>query len=47
MDLNEISAEMRRKPDAQLLVEWIETQVDLPDPIQQAINAYFDALEDR
>lgn len=51
MDLNEIVAEMQRKPDAQILIEWIDQRVqdpagELRSEIGSAIDAYFDAIEE-
>jgi hypothetical protein len=46
MDLNEIRTEMRRKPDLQYLVEWIETDARNLDEAKSAIAAYFEAIEE-
>lgn len=50
MTLDEIVREMQRKPDAQLLVEWIGDRIDDPagelrSQIGAATDAYFRALE--
>lgn len=46
MDLFEIRAEMRRKPDLQYLVEWIEDGAQNLDEAKAAIAAYFEAIEE-
>jgi hypothetical protein len=46
MDLNEIVAEMHRKPDLQILVEWIEDGAQNLDEAKDAIAAYFESIED-
>jgi hypothetical protein len=47
MDLFEIRAEMRRRPDAQYLIEWIESEgcEDL-SAARSAIRAYFESIEE-
>lgn len=45
MTTAEMIAEMFRKPDAQLLLEWIERQDDIR-AIAAAVAGYFSALED-
>lgn len=45
MDLFEIRAEMRRRPDAQYLLEWIEDGARDLDEAKSAIAAYFEAIE--
>ena len=44
MDLDEIIAEMRHKPDAQALLEWIVDYGDSCDDIHTAVHAYFEAM---
>jgi hypothetical protein len=46
MDLNEIIEEMRRKPDAQYLIEWIYNVATELGDAKAAIDAYFDGVED-
>lgn len=46
MNLDEVIAEMRRKPDAHLLLKWIDDHGYDVDDIRTAINVYFEALED-
>lgn len=50
-DVRAIVAEMERRPDAQMLIEWIDQHIyATTDPvlggIARAINTYFVALED-
>jgi len=45
MTLSEIVAEMARKPDPQVLLEWIDGWSD-SSAIHEAIYAYFASLED-
>lgn len=46
MDLNEIRAEMRRKPDPERLLQWIEDGARDLDEAKSAIAAYFEAVEE-
>lgn len=41
----EMIAEMQRKPDQQLLLEWIERQDSIED-VRSAVSGYFTAVED-
>ena len=55
MDLDGIKAEMTRKPDANVLIEWIayegdnefKRDHDFRQDAMAAITAYFEALEDQ
>ena len=49
--LASVIAEMRRNPDAQYLLEWIEchtavSTADAAADVNEAVNAYFDAIEE-
>jgi hypothetical protein len=45
--LDQIIAEMRRKPDAHYLSEWLHAEADRDaEDLQAAIEAYWEALED-
>ena len=44
MDLNEILAEMARKPDERYLLEWIESHAESLEDARTAIEAYFEAI---
>jgi hypothetical protein len=50
MTVEQIAAEMVRKPDAHALVEWIADRLDgagdAQPEIGRAIDAYFEGLED-
>ena len=45
MDLDEIIAEMQRRPDAQTLIEWIDVYATDIEQARDAINAYERAVE--
>lgn len=52
MTVDQMLEEMHRKPDAQLLVEWIDDHLDRPDDAEQqrediraVIAAYYEGVE--
>lgn len=45
MTLDEIVREMQRKPDAQILLEWLAERAEAGDEVDVATDAYFRALE--
>jgi hypothetical protein len=46
MTKDEMLAEMRRRPNAHLLAEWIDLRIEDSDSeIAQVLDAYFRALE--
>jgi len=42
----EMIAEMQRKPDERLLLEWVEQRDEIDDGTRAAISGYFLSLED-
>lgn len=46
MTPGEMVAEMFRKPDAQLLLEWIERQPSIPDGVRAVVSGYFQSIEE-
>jgi hypothetical protein len=46
MTIEEILAEMERKPDLQVLVEWLDERHDLPAYVHYVIARYFAAIEE-